>query len=162
MSVATYIVIGLQVILSLILIIVVLFQSGNQRGLSGSIAGGAETFFGKNKGRTIDAKLKKWTTIVAVLFLASSIALSLLIQNDNAKNAADSQSNAVPQVEDVQNNAGTDGTAGVEGTADDAQDSTADDAQDAENADDAQQTDNNENSDNQQDENADANSEKAE
>ncbi len=154
MSVATYIVIGLQVILSLILIIVVLFQSGNQRGLSGSIAGGAETFFGKNKGRTIDAKLKKWTAIVAVLFLASSIALSLLIQNDNAKKAADSQSNAVQQVEDVQNNAGTDGTAGVKGT--------ADDAQDAENADDAQQTDNNENSDNQQAENADANSEKAE
>ncbi len=162
MSVATYIVIGLQVILSLILIIVVLFQSGNQRGLSGSIAGGAETFFGKNKGRTIDAKLKKWTAIVAVLFLASSIALSLLIQNDNAKKAADSQSNAVQQVEDVQNNAGTDGTAGVEGTADGAQGSTADDAQNAENADDAQQTDNNENSDNQQAENADANSEKAE
>lgn len=70
-----------QIILSLVLIVVVLFQHGTQSGLSGSIAGGAETFFGKNKGRTIDALLKKWTTVVAILFLVTSIALSLLIQN---------------------------------------------------------------------------------
>lgn len=70
-----------QIILSLILVVVVLFQNGNQTGLSGSIAGGAETFFGKNKGRTIDAKLKKWTSIVAILFLVSSIVLSFLVQN---------------------------------------------------------------------------------
>jgi preprotein translocase subunit SecG len=70
-----------QIILSLILIVVVLFQHGTQSGLSGSIAGGAETFFGKNKGRTIDAQLKKWTAVVAILFLVTSIALSLLVQN---------------------------------------------------------------------------------
>lgn len=85
MSVATYIVIGIQIILSLVLIVVVLFQSGNQRGLSGSIAGGAETFFGKNKGRTLDAKMKKWTAVVAALYLVSSIALSMLIQADDKK-----------------------------------------------------------------------------
>lgn len=85
MSVATYIVIGLQVVLALILIIVVLMQSGNQRGLSGSIAGGAETFFGKNKGRTLDSKLKKWTTVIAALFLISSIALGFMV--DDGKKA---------------------------------------------------------------------------
>ena len=69
----------------IILVIVVLFQSGNQQGLSGSIAGGAETFFGKNKGRTIDAKLKKWTSVVAVLFLITSIALSLMVSNEQDK-----------------------------------------------------------------------------
>ena len=88
MSAATYVIIGLQIVLCLILIVVILFQNGNQRGLSGSIAGGAETFFGKNKGRTIDAKLKKWTAVIAILFLISSIALGFMVDND--LNKADS------------------------------------------------------------------------
>lgn len=68
----------LHIIITVILIIVVLFQSGKQAGLSGSIAGGSETFFGKNKGRTIDAILEKWTSSVAILFLVTSIALFFL------------------------------------------------------------------------------------
>ena len=40
----------IHVIISLVLIAVVLMQHGKQQGLSGAIAGGAETFFGKNKG----------------------------------------------------------------------------------------------------------------
>ena len=69
-----------QVILSLILIAVVLLQSGKQAGLSGSIAGGAETFFGKNKARTIDGMLSRMTTIVAVLFVVVSFVLALLLK----------------------------------------------------------------------------------
>ena len=68
----------LHIIVTIILIAVVLLQSGKQAGLSGSIAGGSETFFGKNKGRTIDAILSKWTSVVAILFLVTSIALFLL------------------------------------------------------------------------------------
>ena len=68
----------LHIIITIILIAVVLLQSGKQAGLSGSIAGGSETFFGKNKGRTIDAILGKWTSVVAVLFLVTSVALFLL------------------------------------------------------------------------------------
>ena len=96
-----------QIILSLILVVVVLFQSGNQQGLSGSIAGGAETFFGKNKGRTLDAKLKKWTSVVAILFLISSIALSYMVsqqQNANAvidNNATAPIVNTTPVEDDV-------------------------------------------------------------
>ena len=70
--------IGLMVlhgIVSLALIIIVLLQQGKTQGLSGAIAGGAETFFGKNKARTIDAKLKKFTTVMAALFIINSIAL---------------------------------------------------------------------------------------
>ena len=58
----------IHLILSLILIVVVLLQSGKAQGLSGAIAGGSETFFGKNKGRTIDAILEKWTSVVAIAF----------------------------------------------------------------------------------------------
>ena len=96
MAAAKFIIIGLQIILALILIVVVLFQSGSQRGLSGSIAGGAETFFGKNKGRTIDAKLKKWTSIVAVLFLISSIGLNIILQAESNK-AAKEAAQAIEQ-----------------------------------------------------------------
>ena len=71
---------GVQIILSIILIAVVLFQSGKQAGLSGSIAGGAETFFGKNKARTLDGILSRITTIVAILFIITSFVLSLILK----------------------------------------------------------------------------------
>ncbi len=69
----------LHIIITIILVAVVLFQSGKQAGLSGSIAGGSETFFGKNKGRTIDAILEKWTSVIAVVFLITSIALYVML-----------------------------------------------------------------------------------
>ena len=81
MSAVEIIVNVFHILLSIVLIVVVLLQSGKQAGLSGSIAGGAETFFGKNKGRTIDALLSKWTAVAAVLFLVTSIALELIISN---------------------------------------------------------------------------------
>ncbi len=68
-----------HIIFAISIIIVVLLQSGRQAGLSGSIAGGAETFFGKNKGRTIDALLSKYTTVAAIAFLVTSVALQLLL-----------------------------------------------------------------------------------
>ena len=68
----------IHLILSLILIAVVLLQSGKAQGLSGAIAGGSETFFGKNKGRTIDAILSKWTSVVAIAFLVTSVVLFLI------------------------------------------------------------------------------------
>lgn len=70
----------IQIILSIILIAVVLLQSGKQAGLSGSIAGGAETFFGKNKARTLDGMLSRMTTIVAILFVVISFVLALLLK----------------------------------------------------------------------------------
>ncbi|MBQ2932168.1 MAG: preprotein translocase subunit SecG [Clostridia bacterium] len=86
----------IHVIISLVLIAVVLMQHGKQQGLSGAIAGGAETFFGKNKGRTIDAALKKVTAVVALLFVASSIALATYSINTNK---ADENAEASQQVE---------------------------------------------------------------
>lgn len=68
-----------QIIISISLIVIVLLQSGKQAGLSGTIAGGAETFFGKNKGRTMDALLSKYTAVAAILFLIVSVALQIVI-----------------------------------------------------------------------------------
>ena len=59
------------------LILLVVFQEGHSRGL-GAIGGGAETFFGKSKGRTMDAMLKKLTTVAAVVFAVLTIVLYLM------------------------------------------------------------------------------------
>ena len=67
-----------HVIFAVLLIAIVLFQSGSQEGLSGSISGGAETFFGKNKARSMDGILAKCTAIVAVLFIVTSIVLFII------------------------------------------------------------------------------------
>lgn len=101
MVAAKFIIIGLQIILALILIAVVLLQSGSQRGLSGSIAGGAETFFGKNKGRSLDGKLKKWTSVVAVLFLVTSISLNIVLQAEENKAAEEAQALIEQQAEEA-------------------------------------------------------------
>lgn len=69
----------LQILVSVAIIVIVLLQSGKQAGLSGSIAGGAETFFGKNKGRTIDAKLSKFTAFAAIAFLITSVVLQIIL-----------------------------------------------------------------------------------
>ena len=68
----------IHILVSVSLILVVLLQSGKSDGLSGSIAGGAETFFGKNKGRTIDAILEKWTTAAAVVFIVGAFAFQFV------------------------------------------------------------------------------------
>ncbi len=65
----------LQVIASLGLIATVLLQSGKSAGLSGSIAGGAETFFGKKKG--MDDFFSKLATASAISFLLFTLLLSL-------------------------------------------------------------------------------------
>ncbi len=59
----------LLLVMAIFLVISVLMQSGKSKRLSGTIAGGAETFFGKAKGRTIDSVLSKLTTVVAILFV---------------------------------------------------------------------------------------------
>lgn len=78
MDILRSVLMALYIIASIILIIVVLMQSGKTAGLSGSIAGGAETFFGKNKARTYDAKLKSLTKYAAVVFIVLSLVLVLL------------------------------------------------------------------------------------
>jgi preprotein translocase subunit SecG len=61
------------ILLCVSLIISVLLQSGKSAGLSGSIAGGAESLFGKKKG--IDDKLARYTQILAFAFLAMSVIM---------------------------------------------------------------------------------------
>lgn len=79
MGVIGYIINGFHIVFAVSIIVIVLLQSGKSAGLSGSIAGGAETFFGKNKGRTIDAILGKYTAFAAIAFLVTSLVLQMFI-----------------------------------------------------------------------------------
>lgn len=66
--------------MSLGLIAVVLLQSGKSAGLSGSIAGGAEQLFGKQKARGVDALLEKLTVGLAVGFIILAIVVAYLVK----------------------------------------------------------------------------------
>lgn len=67
-----------MVVLSLALIAIVMLQSGKSAGLSGAIAGGADTFLSKNKAKTLDAKLSKMTKWVAIAFMVVALLISLV------------------------------------------------------------------------------------
>lgn len=64
------------IIVSIALAGLVLMQEGKSAGL-GSIAGAAETYWGKNKGRSMEGMLIKITTVLAVLFMVLSLVLNL-------------------------------------------------------------------------------------
>ncbi len=65
-------------IVSLVLIAVVMLQSGKSAGLSGAIAGGADTFLAKNKAKTADARLAKMTKWIAIVFMVLTLVLCLV------------------------------------------------------------------------------------
>ena len=67
-----------QLLVALALILIVLFQSGKSAGLSGVIAGGSETFLGKGKSKTLDAKLARATKWVGAIFLILTLVLLIL------------------------------------------------------------------------------------
>jgi len=58
------------------LTVVVLMQEGKSQGL-GAIAGVADTYWGKNKGRTMEGGLVKATTLMGVLFFVLAVVLNL-------------------------------------------------------------------------------------
>ena len=68
----------LLVLIDLALIMVVMLQSGKSAGLSGAIAGVADTFMSKNKAKSWDAKLARWTKWVAIGFILVALILCLI------------------------------------------------------------------------------------
>lgn len=69
----------LYIIDCIALTVVVLMQEGKQAGLTGAISGAAESYWGKNKGRSMEGGLVLATRIMAVLFVVFSLLLNLKI-----------------------------------------------------------------------------------
>ncbi len=66
-------------VIGVFLVGAVLMQQGKAHGLSGAIAGGAETFFGKEKGKDMNKKLSVATTVVGVVFVVAVLVLYILM-----------------------------------------------------------------------------------
>ncbi len=77
MEVLRAIVTIIYVLICIALIVVVLMQEGKSAGLSGAINGVADTYWGKNKGRSMEGALMKSTRILAALFIVVSVVLNL-------------------------------------------------------------------------------------
>ncbi len=67
------------ILLSIGLVVAVLMQSSKDHRLSGAIAGGADTFFGKTKGNTLDKLFSKLTIIGSILLVVIVVAMYVLI-----------------------------------------------------------------------------------
>lgn len=78
-----YVLGGVLIVLALIIIAVILLQEGRRKGISGVIAGGADTFLSKGKAKAVDAVLAKWTKYIAMIFMLLVVvcfALSLILK----------------------------------------------------------------------------------
>ena len=79
MGALEYVLGGILIAMALFLTVVVLMQTGKDKRLSGSIAGGSDTYFGKSKGRSWDKILARVTTVVAILFAILTVVTYVLI-----------------------------------------------------------------------------------
>ena len=64
------------IIVSIVLTVLVLMQEGKSAGL-GAISGAAETYWGKNKGRSMEGTLVKLTKVLGVVFILLSVVLNI-------------------------------------------------------------------------------------
>ncbi|MBQ8358011.1 MAG: preprotein translocase subunit SecG [Clostridia bacterium] len=79
MGAIEYVLGGILIAMALFLVIAVLLQTGKDKRLSGSIAGGTDTYFGKSKGRSWDKILARITTVIAILFGVLVVVMYVLI-----------------------------------------------------------------------------------
>ncbi len=70
----------IHLLIAIVLTFVVLLQSAKESGVQGTVAGGAESLFGKNRARTLDATLSRITAISAVAFIVTSVVLTILLR----------------------------------------------------------------------------------
>ena len=78
MEILRYILMGIFVLLCIVATVLVLLQEGKSQGL-GAIAGGSESYWVRNKGRSMEGNLEKWTKILMVVFFVLAIVLNLSI-----------------------------------------------------------------------------------
>ncbi len=79
MEIIKYVLMGIYIVVCLALIVVAMMQSKDDSGMSGAMTGSSSNnFYEKNKGRTKEGKLKRWTIILGILFAILTIALAIM------------------------------------------------------------------------------------
>ena len=112
------------ILISIVLIVAVLMQEGQRQGL-GAIGGGAETFFGKNKAKSMEGRLQKYTKIAAAVFIVLAIVATVITSHNAGGNVTvtDVAEEAVEAVEgaaEETEEAAEEAAAEVEGAAEEA------------------------------------------
>ena len=79
-DILAYVTVGVMALSALMAIILILMQQGNSTGID-ALGGSSETFFGKNKGKSLESKMKKWTIICLVILLVFSIIFFVVPYN---------------------------------------------------------------------------------
>lgn len=69
----------IEVLAALFLIAVVLLQTGKSAGVAGAVGGGMDSFLSKNKAKTWDARLARWTKWVAIVFMVLTLVLVMVL-----------------------------------------------------------------------------------
>ena len=79
MEIVKYILVAVYLVVCLALVVLVMKQSKEDSGASGTIVGAsANNFYEKNKGRTKEGKMKRATIILMVLFIVLTLALGII------------------------------------------------------------------------------------
>ncbi|SHI74425.1 preprotein translocase subunit SecG [Parasporobacterium paucivorans DSM 15970] len=65
------------VVVSIVLIVIVLLQEGKSAGLTSTITGSSDTYWSKNKGRSVEGAVEKSTKFLALAFMVLAIVLSM-------------------------------------------------------------------------------------
>ena len=78
MIVLQYILGSIILLLAIVIIAAILMQEGRRAGINGAISGGADTFLAKNKARSVDAFLARWTKYFAIAFVALVIIANVI------------------------------------------------------------------------------------
>ena len=73
-----YILLALLLIAAVFIVTAVTIQKTSDEGLSGTIAGGSETYYGKDKSKQSGKLLNKWTLIVAAVFVLVVVVVYVL------------------------------------------------------------------------------------
>ena len=76
-----YVLLAILLVCALVIIVAVLFQKSGEKGLSGTISGNSETYYGKDKTGSRDKMLFKWTLIASIVF-AVAVVVVYVIQPD--------------------------------------------------------------------------------
>ncbi len=78
MVVLQYVFLILLLISAVFIVVAVLLQKSSEDGLSGTIAGGSDTFYGKDKSSHSDRTIYKWTVIASIVFMVAVLAVYII------------------------------------------------------------------------------------
>lgn len=78
LNVFSYIIGALIIIFALAIIGAILLQEGRRAGISGAISGAADTFLSKNKARSVDAFLARWTKFITIGFFVLVLVVNIV------------------------------------------------------------------------------------